>query len=277
MTDDKIVATCKSADGTTDGANALFYMEGDTAKPYPKGTVLFPTVAPDTYYYMKETAVPMNESVPLYRENKNKYIVLVGKTNLNKTSTGLWATNEVLGGITTENVTAQRGTVTVTDGKYERDYAIFRIDSATGKAVTTPDIAKYGIVNLPVADRKVMLRKVEKKSDNTWIPLQGAQFRLLDYDLTPHDFGKKADGTDAESDYMRASDSEGVFFIGRLPLGVYYLEETEAPESYQEPNDGTYYKLTVSATGDITMSDTAVEPDQTAPAESTTPSGGGNP
>ena len=92
-------------------------------------------------------------------------------------------------------------------------------------------------------------------------PLQGAEFQLLDYDLSEHDFGKDAiTGDSLTSRYLQASDIEGVFFIGRLPLGIYYLKETTAPAGYAAPTEGLYYKLTVPETGEVTMAATPEQP-----------------
>ena len=152
---------------------------------------------------------------------------------------------------------------------------------------TVPEHYQYRIVNLPVADRKVMLRKAEKQdSTNNWKPLPGAQFQLLDYDLTLHDFGKDKDGADnAEkyinfgegtnhSDRIMASDSEGVFFIGRLPLGKYYLHETVTPSGYTTLTGTTenWFELIVGENG-------AQEPTPltSSPENATPSSGGGNP
>ena len=122
------------------------------------------------------------------------------------------------------------------------DYALFLIDSASGKAVTTPDIAKYGVMNIPTAQRKALLRKVALTSYDS---LKGAQFDILRYDRTV----LASDQTSLDT---------GVFFIGKLPYGTYYVHEKEYPTNQSvEKNSadtagsiaGWWYTVTVNASG----------------------------
>ena len=44
------------------------------------------------------------------------------------------------------------------------------------------------------------------------------------------------------------SDESGVYFVGNLPTGTYYIWETKAPDAYAK-NEGKVYVLTVDANG----------------------------
>ncbi|WP_029202076.1 SpaA isopeptide-forming pilin-related protein [Oribacterium sp. NK2B42] len=77
--------------------------------------------------------------------------------------------------------------------------------------------------------RKVILRKVGKKvEDSTYKLIEGAKFTIhkgnSSYAYTPQ--GETAPLSDLDS---KAS---GVFWIGTLPYGVYYLHETTVPDGY---------------------------------------------
>ena len=51
-----------------------------------------------------------------------------------------------------------------------------------GKAVATPDIATFGIMNESVSKPKVILRKVSTADE----PLHGAHFKIFRYDLSEY-------------------------------------------------------------------------------------------
>ena len=181
----------------------------------PVGTVLFEKV-PTGVYYMRETATPSADYV-----NNNNYIVLVGESTLEGAAdadprSGIWAT-DVLSGITKEHVNAQISKDIIGEPQ-DRVYAIFLIDSTTGKeAVATPDIAKYGVMNVSTAKTETILRKVEQPSTHS---LSGAKFDLLYYD-----------GSVAAKDLVSTLPS-GVFFLDDLPKGIYFLHEKTVPTGY---------------------------------------------
>ncbi len=190
------------------------------------GVVFFNNRVPVGVYYMKETTIPNGYS------NISKYIVLVGdralaKEDLDTTAAGY------LEGITTTMITDQTKLYKAAYQDAESDYdkyAIFLIDSTTSKATATPDIAKYGIMNIPEAERKVILRKV----NNTYASLQGAQFQIFRYDGTQ---------VTSNNESTFTSGANGVYFIDRLPYGVYYLHETKAPTGYA---DDKWFFLVIS-------------------------------
>ena len=174
----------------------------------------------------------------------NVYIVLVGDAALQGAGVG------VLVDITQEQITAQTGT-----GDDKKDAAVFLIDPTTGKAVATPDIARYGIMNISTAQRKAILRKVS----NTYESLPEAKFEILRYDHT------LVSGTDINGATTTSFTSgvSGVYFIDMLPLGTYYLHETTVPSSVKQNTGGWWYTLTVNSDGISCSEQLATEPGST--------------
>ena len=119
---------------------------------------------------------------------------------------------------------------------YVKDAALFLIDSTTGNAVPTPDIAKYGIMNVSAVTQKVILDKITDKRAT----LSGAKFELLAYD-------RSVVATDLTSG---TNGKGGAFFIGRLPQGTYYVHETTVPG---RDNVTFWWTLTVKKTGAVTL------------------------
>ena len=124
--------------------------------------------------------------------------------------------------------------------KYENNAGIYRLEvgedaftlyAFDGTAVSGPDLAGTGILNISLASRRVILRK----SDDGYHPLKGAQFRIFRMDLT-----EVGDGYTALS--------TGIWFTGALPYGRYYLVETRAPTSPDgySGSIGSVFKLEVS-------------------------------
>ena len=195
----------------------------------PVGTVLFEKV-PTGVYYMRETATPSVDYV-----NNNTYIVLVGESTLEgaHTRTGIWASDGTLSGITESNVEAQ--IKNVNGETTDRIYAIFLIDNTTGEAVATPDIANFGIMNLSVAERKVILRKV---AQNTYTTITGAKFRIFRADLSEVEPVGNA--------YYEVG-AAGCYFVGNLPFGKYYLVEIDVTEAGYSGNKGKVFTLEVTS------------------------------
>ena len=92
------------------------------------------------------------------------------------------------------------------------------------------DLIQYVVMNNPEAERKVILRKV----NNTYASLQGAQFQIFHYDRTP---------VKSNNETIFTSSASGVYFIDKLPYGVYYLYEKTAPTGY---SSGKWFTLTIS-------------------------------
>lgn len=200
----------------------------------PVGTVLFEKV-PTGVYYMRETATPSADYV-----NNNTYIVLVGESTLEGAGTdprsGIWASN-VLSGITNDNVNAQISKDIIGEPQ-DRVYAIFLIGGTTGKeAVATPDIAKYGVLNVSTSEKTVILSKVNQ----VYSQLSDGRFIIYRFDRSPLE-------RDNEGEPMVfSSDSRGVYFVGSLPYGTYLVEEIRQPAGYRMPSH--YFVFTVTADG----------------------------
>lgn len=215
----------------------------------PAGTVRMEKVPAGIWYMMEKKTDGAAGTPAGYKENLNKYIVLVGDRALTvpDTRTGEWA--DVLSGIKQEDIDAQ---LQDADGDGRADkFAIFQLDSEAesetfGKAVAAPDIRSDGIVNEPAAQHKVILRKVNASHAS----LENACFRIFRSDLTEVTTGSYEPGKGYQS---RRS---GVFFVGQLEEGRYYLVETQAPTAVQgvfsaayHANTGKVFVLTVDTEG----------------------------
>lgn len=225
-----------------------------TAISSEDGVVTFEMVS-SGIYYMQETVAPGN-----FDNNPNTYVLLVGKEYMTipaeggKTSAD-WtrALAGSLSGIKQEEIDAQRAAYNEvfndaqTYGEtYKREqtfYVIFQLDIVNHTHyVTTPDIARVGIVNVCTITRPVILSKINPLLQ----PLMGGKFTL-----------RRIDGVEVKNDWSSEdwnSDESGVFFAGMLPLGTYLLEETQAPtnprnadETFSVPRH--YYVFQVTENG----------------------------
>ena len=175
----------------------------------PKGAVLFEKL-PAGVYYMKETAVPNG-----YAENTNTYILLVGQGELGKyTDYGLTNPDD----ITTQTEKYQTD---YTDFNVKGDYALFLYENGSAKA--QPYIATYGVMNINQAKRQAILRKV---GEDGFVSLSGVQFKIYRADRT--EVKEPAYGYDSGNGYY-TSGAGGVFFVGELNYGIYYVEEVDVP------------------------------------------------
>ncbi|MBR1628956.1 MAG: hypothetical protein IJ679_06790, partial [Lachnospiraceae bacterium] len=218
------------------------------------GTVLFAQV-PTGVYYMKETTVPTGYVNSIQAGNSvstpvsNTYIVLVGDA-LNSAS----LPDEL-----------QKQIQTGTDDP-KKNFAVFLIDAsaytatpdtsvaivtvpkviADGKTIQiTPDIAKYGILNCAAKTKKVFLNKTD--SSGKPIPINKdedkAKFEILRYDRTPV---WTIDSTGKITATYETDDS-GIFYVGDLPYGTYYVREKQVPKGYQSlSEDGNWFTMTIN-------------------------------
>ena len=90
------------------------------------------------------------------------------------------------------------------------DVEVFKVKTSTN---LDPVVWQYQVMNVSEAERKVIFRKV---ADGNYTAISGKEFKIYSFDGT-----EKASGT---------SLSSGVFWIGKLPFGTYYLHETSPDE-----------------------------------------------
>lgn len=115
----------------------------------------------------------------------------------------------------------------------ETHYSIQRMSNES-TVDTVPDIAAYGIVNTPTGERKAILKKIENSNN---APLSGAKFDILAFDRTV-----VATGCESASD--------GVFWVGTLPYGLYYVHETKVPSGMNQGSGyGWWYTVRVDDSG----------------------------
>lgn len=119
----------------------------------------------------------------------------------------------------------------------DEDHNVIRVSDGTDDQ-PAPDVNTFGVLNIYILKGKTILKKVSEAG----APLEGAVFEIYRADLT------KMDWTTANLD---ASDKNGIFFVGELPFGTYYLKEITAPTGYAAPAN-KYYKVVVQTTGEIT-------------------------
>ena len=195
--------------------------------------------APTGVFFMRETAVPDGF------KNDNVYLFLVGDSAL---QTACASNNPY--GLTQADVQAQTGT-----GTDARRFAVFLLDD-TGKVVKeegsiAPDIAAYGIMNESIFGQEVILRKIV---NGTYAPLEDAAFQILRSDRTKVK-GSDIYGTKDVTAFSSGSSTDenrnsGVFYIGDLSYGTYYVHETTVPNGYSKlATDDNWFVLTVDEDG----------------------------
>ena len=181
------------------------------------GEVLLGKVPPNKegehYYYMKETG---NPSSTTYRDNTNVY-------RLKVTAPTAQNPNAVL------TMWVRTGEAGAAD-----EWTLM-------EKFGTGDSARYRVLNefAEPKDRQVILRKVER---GNYKALEGAHFRIFRPDLIEVTEGQPTGKTYYESL------ASGVYFVGDLPEGRYYLLETQAPTGAGAANAGKVFALTVDGT-----------------------------
>lgn len=129
----------------------------------------------------------------------------------------------------------------VTDSNNNKRYT----GLTTKGASTTDTVNIYTIMNVNPIKRKVILRKVAK---DTYTPLAGARFRIFRADLSEITDGQPTTGEGAsvtKKGYYESLAS-GVYFIGQLPEGKYYLVETGVPAGAEtDDNLGKVFTLEI--------------------------------
>ena len=201
--------TSKSALSTSSDGTATYKDKNGRSVTLEKGEVLLSKIPPKTFY-LKETTPPSG-----YNRVENKttvYQVEVSST----------------GGLTMRKKDAS--------GEYKEIFKEKRRE-VTENGVQT-DLVQYVVMNIPEAERKVILRKVAEEN-KTIRSLPGAVFQIERFD------GMLIESTDVNGKKTTTftSSASGVYFIDKLPYGVYYLFEKTAPTGY---TPGKWFTLTVS-------------------------------
>ena len=230
-----------------------------------KGTVLFEEIY-EGIYYLKERRSSSSGSPEGYLENAKTYVVLIGKDTQRPAdpSGTIWARGRLLENITQADVNVQIEKYNSDKAYYKLTedyrYAIFLIDENSnsptyGKAVSAPNIAKYGVQNDPENKQKTILEKTN--NGNPKVPLSGAVFEILRYDRTKI-FSYDINNVITSS---FTSGSNGVYFVDDLPYGIYYLHETGYPEGVTGNGSvGWWYILTVNEDGVSCSGQLSAEP-----------------
>jgi hypothetical protein len=182
---------------SSDGKDAASFPDpDDSTKAQAEGTVLFSKIAPKTYY-MIETSTPQG-----YEDGK----VTIYKLTVNSDGTSK----------------IERKLLSEEDDAYKEAYK-----------VESDGLSRYHIMNISTSKRKVILRKVDKR---TGVSLKGARFRIYRVD------GTEVINSDYDKDKFYESGDSGVYFIDDLPYGTYRIDEVKEPTGYKRQS----YTLTVS-------------------------------
>lgn len=118
----------------------------------------------------------------------------------------------------------------------------------------------YTVMNVLPFERKVVLRKADVTRTDTSVTavasLSGAHFRIFRADLT-----EVTEGQPTGRNYYESGKS-GVYFMGKLPFGTYYLVETAAPtDTAYSGNLGKAFRLKVDKDADTATAGATVDSD----------------
>jgi hypothetical protein len=199
-------ATTVSSDG-----NATYKDKNGKTVTLKPGEVLLSKVPPKTFY-LKETTPATGFNLD---ENKATYQVTISNTG----------------------VLTMRKKSSAAATSYDTE--------AFKEARQTGEPEDYVVMNIPEAERKVILRKVGVPDNTAYTSLAGAEFQILRYDQTL----VSSTDTAGQTTTTFTSGANGVYFIDTLPYGVYYLHETKAPNGYADKNQGKYFCLIIDEDG----------------------------
>ncbi len=151
----------------------------------------------------------------------------------------------------TEDITvpADKPTVDFTKKGSDDKYTV----AASG---STGTLKIYNIMNVSTLERKVILKKVN--SGNA--PLKDAMFTVYyaDKQTVVKVSAKDSSGNITTKELKDlTSGATGVYWIGMLPCGTYYIHETSVPDTVKQSTDGWWYTLKVEisdSNGGITVS-----------------------
>lgn len=235
----KTDATAKSDDIAADSAVTVKYTaDGITIfdrAVYGDGLVRFEKIPPGTYFLVETTkpnADPSDSSTaaPRYTPTEEMYrVVLDGKG---------WYTISVA-----ENEGSGTQWTEAPRTRFSNDGNSRYTVSTTPGTADSMDV--YSILNVSPYARKVILRKVK---DGSYQALQDAQFTLYHIDMQTVVSVRHSEGGTERLETLQdlEAQSSGVFWIGQLPYGVYYLKETRNAEG---ENTQLWFVLTVNENG----------------------------
>lgn len=205
-------------------------------KVYGDGLAVFEKIPPGVYF-MIETCFPLvSETTQHYKAVEDMYMLDVNAkgyytlyvAGVDDSGNAVWSTS---------NDKAPTTSFIKDGDKYK---------APTGPVDSTDVLPVYTVMNVLPYKRKVALRKADVTKTSESITgvtsLSGARFRIFRADMTEVTDGQPMN--DGKPVGYYESGKSGVYFMGKLPFGTYYLVETVAPTGYTG-NLGKVFTLTV--------------------------------
>uniref|UniRef100_UPI0023EFD24E SpaA isopeptide-forming pilin-related protein n=1 Tax=Faecalibaculum rodentium TaxID=1702221 RepID=UPI0023EFD24E len=167
--------------------------------------------------------------------------------------------------VTYSSSTKSFGTREKNDGQGVRLYQKGKVTVSSGSTTGGSANQSFVITNNKAPDVKFTLNVIKEDSEDNTKLLPGAEFKLsriegvnttvLRFTGSTGSYIALADGDPAQGTEIVVTDASGKISISNLPIGIYELEETKAPDGYTLPHDAADRKLQIDINGESTELD----------------------